>query len=239
MAESTDYYRKFIKTNNNNQDYISEMSNSLSNQRNNAVSPFQILINSNQAKDITLNGISYKAVIDVKVLRDKVIKTIQMNQGIMKYGDYFNYYNESTKRDDIYIIKSRVEPTLKDYDSAFMQDCNSSLKFKTTINGVEQLIEIPSIIGNGSLGVQEDKYINTEKDQITCEVGYSLIDKVNYIKDTGTTTRFILNGRVFKTVGIDNITNVIGEKQGVIVIKLISTQKVTGDDFVLGVALNK
>ncbi|HEY8890178.1 MAG TPA: hypothetical protein VIM70_07960, partial [Clostridium sp.] len=102
------YINKFIKFNNSNQDYIPEMSDSLTSQRNSAVSSFNILINSNQAKDITLNNISYKALITVKILRDKVIKTIQMNQGIMKYGDYFQHYNNSTKVDDTYLVKSRI-----------------------------------------------------------------------------------------------------------------------------------
>jgi len=214
------------------------MSDSLTSQRNSAVSSFNILINSNQAKDITLNNISYKALITVKILRDKVIKTIQMNQGIMKYGDYFQYYNNSTKVNDTYLVKSRIEPTLLDYDEAFMENCNSRLKFKTVINNVEELIEIPMIAGNGTLNIQENKYFEIVDDNLTCEIGFSEIDKVKYIKDNGIVSRFIINGKCWKVKGIDFITNVIDNSQGIIIVKLESDLFVEGDDILNNIALN-
>ena len=231
------YYKKFIKFDNNNKGYISEMSQNLSNQRNNAVSPFSILINSNQAKDITLNNIPYKAVIIVKVLKDTVIKTLQMNQGIMKYGDYFQYYNDSTKKYDTYLVKSKVEAKLLDYDEAFIQVCNSSLKLKTVINNVETLITIPAIISNGILNVKENKYFDVLDNKLTCQVGTSMANQIKYIKDTGIVTRLILGNKNYKVLGVDNVTNVINNS-GIITIKLDSDISIEGDDFVNGIAKN-
>jgi len=241
MTIDINYINKLIKFNNSNQDYIHQLADSLSNQRSNAISSFQILINSSQAKDIVLNNLPYKAMIDVRILKESIIKTMKMNQGIMKYGDYFQYHNNSTNVDEIYLVKSKVEPTLEDYDSAFVINCNSSLKYKAIVDNVATLIEIPCIAGNGIVNLSDDKYFDLINNTISINIGYSLVDKVKYIKDTGVVTRFILGSKAYKVKGVDNITNVFDDgvtKSGMITIKLESNEIMAEDDLINNVAYN-
>lgn len=235
MTIDIDYLKKYINYNGSNKDYIGDMSDKLSTQRNNAISQFQIQINSNLAESIILNSITYKSII--KDQKDSLAKIIQMNQGIMKYGDYITYQNET------YLVTSKVESKDLDYDISNILVCNSKLRFKAIVNNVEEIIEIPSIINKGVLSVTENKYFDTMDNQLTCTIGYSEINKINYIKSTENPTRFVLGGKTWFTKGIDNISNMINststtEKQGTITIKLESDLLMAEDRLDLELAYN-
>ena len=120
-----------------------------------------------------------------------------------------------------------------------MRKCNNILRYKAVIDGVDRVISIPSIVDKGTIFIAEGRYFNTEDNQIICTVGYSMIDVIKYITEFDSATRFVLNGGTWKTLGIDNVSSVIFEEQGIIYIKLQRDLKIAEDDFTTGLAFNK
>jgi len=207
MANDLNYYMKYINFQHSQNDDIQGLSDKLSEQRDNAISPFTIKINSNQAESILLNSISYKSIIKDK--KDSLAKIIQMNQGIMKQGDYVEYYNTSSKKNDTYLINTKVEAKGLDYDESNIENCNSQLKFQVN----STIYSIPAIIANQTLytvGIDEGKYFTTGDTKMSCVIGVNDINK-DIVKYIFRGMRFIFdsNGQklIYKITYIDTTTN--------------------------------
>lgn len=237
MDNNLDYYLKYINFQGSPQDNISELSSAYNTQMSNAVSVFNIRINSNEAILIRVNDklsqITYKALLFARNLKNEAENTIktrlQTYLGIVKHGDYIYYNNET------YLIISKVEDKpvyAPEYSEAVLKLCNNNLKFITPVNGVNTIMSIPCVISSTSLDVEDSKYIETQDNTLTCSIGTSYIDKIKYIKDG---MRFIINDKAYKTIGINNATNVFGDN-GVISIKLESVETNESDDLENGIA---
>jgi len=176
-------------------------------------SNFVYLLNQ-MGQKVNINGIEVQALISNqkdKTIDYKKIKTIVE----FKTGDYVQF------QDHNWIIVSEVSKTNTIY-KAFMRKCTNTLKYKAVVDGVNTIIEIPTFIDVGTATIDSNEYFNLADNEIVCNVGYSMINKVKYITEYGSPTRFILNGRAFKTVYVNNITSVVTGEQGIIIIKLES-----------------
>lgn len=235
------YYLKYINFQSTPQDDIQEMSDSYSQQLSNSISAFSVRINSNEAISVKLNDINstttHKALLNFRKVKnaseDSVVRNIQMYPNTIKQGDYVYYNNE------IYLAITKVEnkPIYNhEYSESLLKVCNNNLKFITSINDIDTLFEIPCILSNGIIALEENKYITTPSNQLTCIVGTSYIDKIKYIKDSDNPTRFIVGGKTYKTIGIDNTTNVDSEGVGIIIIKLEEDEQSEYDDLLNSIA---
>jgi len=116
-----------------------------------------------------------------------------------------------------------------------MTKCNNKLRYKATISGVDSIIEVNAIIDAGTISLDLGKYMITENDTLSCQVGYSELSKINGIS---VGFRFILNNTVWKVEGIDPVSSALNTEQGVIIIKLTSDLFVSQDNKVTGIAYN-
>lgn len=73
-----------------------------------------------------------------------------------------------------------------------MRKCTNTLRYKASVDGVETIISIPTFIDTGTTSIDENKYFNLSNDEIVCSTGYSRIDKIKYITEFDSATRFIL-----------------------------------------------
>lgn len=188
--------------------------------------------------NVTLNGTTYKAVI--RDTTDSLKKKIQMDTGIINFGDYVTVYNSSTQKNDIYLVTEKTTPKMI-YDEAEIQICNGMLRYKAIIDGVSGVAEIPTVITvitASNLNVDDLTYVFVIKDKLICRVGYSMIYEAKYISELNTATEFIMNGRAWITTGTDGISGAMFNKKGVILIKLENTLIVPEDDLVNEVAYN-
>ncbi|MBZ9616802.1 hypothetical protein [Clostridium estertheticum] len=193
-------------------------------------SNFVYLLNA-MGKKVLINGVEIQALISNQ--KDKVLDTKKIKTVIkFKTGDVVTYQGYS------WLITSEVSKTNTIY-KGYMRKCNNTLRYKASVDGVVTIISIPTIIDNGTVSVAEGKYINVADNTLACSVGYSMIDKIQYITEFNSATRFQINGRMWKTSGIDPITSVLEIEQGIIIIKLKNSDKLPEDDIsVGGVAFN-
>ncbi|MBZ9688387.1 hypothetical protein G9F72_018825 [Clostridium estertheticum] len=189
-------------------------------------SNFVYLLNA-MGQKIVINNIEVQALISNqkdKTIDYKKIKTIvPYNTGdIVEFQGYK------------WIIISEVVKTNTIY-KAIMRKCNNLLRYKAKVDGIDRVISINSIIDKGTLSIAEGKYISTIGNELSCQVGYS---QLNIIKAVPLGFRFILNGTLWSVLGIDNISSVVNEEQGVIIIKLKSDVSGVDDNFTTGLAFN-
>ena len=184
--------------------------------------------------DVIINGITHRAIIKDST-KDNFTKTIQMSQGIIKFGDYITYYDKATNRVDTYIVRCKLLPKLY-YDESEIRLCNNFLKYKATVDGVEGVIvSIPATAFNSSLNIAYGTYFNTLDNTITVEVGCSMLV---YIKPIEAQFRFILNNQAWEVEGVEDATNV-DDGQGTIFIKLKSGLFDPKDDKINGIAFQQ
>jgi len=180
--------------------------------------------------EITINNIVVQALISNikdKTIDYKKIKTIVE----FKTGDIVTY------QDSKWIIVSEVSKTNTIYKST-MRKCNNNLKYKVNLDGVDTIYSISCIAEKGTVSIDENKYFNTADNQLAINVPYSLINYIQPIIDSTATLRFFINGKCWQVLGIDNISQMNYEKQGVIIIKLESSLVRAEDNEEEGLAFN-
>jgi len=119
-----------------------------------------------------------------------------------------------------------------------MRKCTNTLKYKATLDGIDTIISIPTYIDAGTASIDANKYYNLANDEIVCNVGYSQLNEIQPITEFDSATRFIINGRAFKTIYVNNITSVALNERGIIMIKLKSDTFRTEDNRVAGISYN-
>ncbi|MBU3215866.1 hypothetical protein LL033_11960 [Clostridium estertheticum] len=187
--------------------------------------------------DVIKRNLPYKAIL-VDDTSNNFIKNIQMEQSVMKFGDYIDYYDESANRLDTYIVHSKVLSKLY-YDESEIRQCTEELRYNATIDGVLGVVRIPTIVFNGTINVTNGTYFDTLDNTITCEVGASKINEITPIMSVTKPFRFILNHQYWKVQGAEGSTNFVNG-QGTIFIKLISANDGSSvDDKVNQVAYNE
>jgi|GEM_PF-2558303 len=180
-------------------------------------------------KDIKINNIDKKVLIEettekIAILDEKLI----VSDFEIKTGDLVEF--QSNK----WLIISEIATSNNEYRGR-MRKCNNNLRYKASVDEVETIISIPTIIDSGTISIAEGQYFATVDNQLSCKVPYSLIDK---IKPIAIGVRFILNNSVWKVLGLDDITNVLYKEQGIIIIKLESDTFMAEDDKILEIAYN-
>ncbi|MFT5872847.1 MAG: hypothetical protein ACI8WT_001785 [Clostridium sp.] len=184
-------------------------------------------------KDVIIDNITYRAIFKDGSAND--IKTIQMAKGIMKYGNYVTYYDIITNRTNTYLINTVINTGLY-YDECDMQLCNNILRYKAISDGIATTISLNTIIDNGTISLDIDKYMIMEDNTLSCQIGYCELSKV---KNMIVGVRFILNDTVWKIEGINKVSEVLVEGEGIINIKLTSDIFIPEDNRATGVAYNE
>ena len=125
--------------------------------------------------------------------------------------------------EDKWIITTDIDD-LKAYKSASMVKSNNTLKFYSSSS--QTLYQIPCIIGKSSISLETNKFLSIPADEnlVVCpnNIDSSKIDE---------NTRFILGGKVYSVIGIDNIETV-----GLLVIRIKEGQISDDDNLELGIA---
>jgi len=125
--------------------------------------------------------------------------------------------------EDKWIITTDIDD-LKAYKSASMVKSNNTLKFYSSSSST--LYQIPCIIGKSSISLETNKFLSIPADEnlVVCpnNIDSSKIDE---------NTRFILGGKVYSVIGIDNIETV-----GLLVIRIKEGQISDDDNLELSIA---
>ncbi|GCD10464.1 hypothetical protein [Clostridium tagluense] len=183
-------------------------------------------------KDVMINDVDKKVLIEetteqIATLDEKLI----LSNFEIRTGDLVEFQSHK------WIITSQIS---KDGNAieyrGRMRKCNNNLRYKAIVDGTDRVISIPAIIDKGTLSLTEGKYFNTVDNELSCQVGYTMINKIKYIK---VGFEFILNGTVWSVLGIDNVSSIIFDEQGIIYIRLRSTLSNQGDNFELGLPHNE
>lgn len=116
------------------------------------------------------------------------------------------------------------------YDIGIITRCNNTLKFypsSTNSNENSLLIEVPCIVGKGSLNLDENKFMSIPADENVVRCA-NTVDSLKIALNT----RFILNGDAYSVIGVDKI-----EYPGLLTIRIKEDQINTADDRIdLGIA---
>lgn len=132
--------------------FIDEMSKSYDEARENYISRFDVMINSNEAKCVKADGKDIKCLIKYNDTKESettgnyVVK-IQTHKGNIKEGSIIEFKNDEDFKNETYFVMTKVE-NIKNYSQAYIRYCNRSFKIHENGDGV------PVILDNTTYGVK-------------------------------------------------------------------------------------
>jgi hypothetical protein len=181
-------------------------------------------------KDIKVNNIDKKVLITgitdkINVIDEKIITS----DFEIRTGDLIDYQFHK------WLIISEI-PNVGNMYRGKIRKCNNILRYKAIIDGIDTIIEVNTVIDNGTISLDTNKYMIMEDNTLSCQVGYSELSK---IKNMTVGFRFILNDTIWKIEGINKVSGVLNKEQGIINIKLTSDIWVDNDDRIKGIADNE
>lgn len=225
------YYLKYTRTNETiSQTDIQEMSDRYSEQYNESISKFSVLISSDRSDTIYRDDIPYKCLIDYGIkpkednLTNQNSREIWTNHSdVFKVGDFIQLENKISKEKEPYLFINHQE-TKDGYDLGIVRKCNNTLLFYPNESSV--LNEVSCIIGKGSISQDTNNFISLPADEnlIICP------NTINTLK-INETTRFILSGDAYIVVGVDKLSN-----PGLLNIRIKEDQIIEDDNLELGIA---
>jgi hypothetical protein len=177
---------------------INEMTQEYDNARENTIYRFNVLIGSNDAKDVYINGSDtfIKGVIDVKrqqTADTEMQETIQVYPNQIKRGDYLRFKVNDTDVLRDYIITSKIDK--KDgYDEGIFKECNHLLKWMYK----GELYETMSLVTNNTkytAGIKSESSAGIVEQNAMFGV---LVPDIAKTKMLGLDQRFIINGMAWK-----------------------------------------
>ncbi len=204
----------------------------------NAISSFDILINSDRADTIYKDSIPYKCIADYgknkKSISETKYSTIEIKT---KHTDNFHVgdiiqYESKVSKELAYYILVNVKETVDGYDISTIQKCNNTLKFynKNNVLSTNEPFEIPCIISDGTISDDKNNYMTLPDNQIIVRCTNNTDTEYLYQGQ-----RFILGKKVYKIVSEpQDLVEV-----GLLKIKMEWTEKDSRDDFVTGIAWNE
>lgn len=166
------------------------------------ISTFEILINSNYAEDIIVDGISAKGIFDYsKSTQDTKTKTelsaymkeLWIEVGLSDIGSIVKHTDKVSQIENSYIILSKQED-IDGYDVCYIQKSTNTLFFYPTNPNENQLlsglIEIPCIVGDKvNIKTDESKYMTTVSNELFLTIPHTDITerevKINNIYKIG------------------------------------------------------
>jgi hypothetical protein len=207
-----DYYRKTSGTygvTDKKDGKIEKMASSISKYYDNVISEFDILIKSNRADAVIIDGIQTKALIDynssftLSKLKSNV-STIQVRPNEMKVGSYVEVKKYTDVTETITHLVTEIESMRLKYMLGYMTICNNSLTYKNSLNIVSS---IPCIIDSQVVftdGLVDEKYYKTSDKIINVQISKNEDTSKFYLKQ-----RFVINhNKVFYISSINDYGNV-------------------------------
>ena len=141
------------------------------------------------------------------------------------------YSGDYIKQNDIYWLVTECEHNSVQ-PKAIGYDCNNCLKIK-----IDNLIkEIYCYFNKGTFTIVDNKLVKLNNDKLSCIIGTYYKDIISqYFKKAS--TRFIVNGNIYRIDGINNITG-INKGKGIYIVTFESDEKRPEDDLENGIAYN-
>lgn len=203
---------------------INEMTQEYDNARENTIYRFNVLIGSNDAKDVYINGSDtfIKGVIDVKrrqTADTEMEESIQVYPNQIKRGDYLKFKVNDTDELRDYIITSKIEKK-HGYDEGVFKECNHLLKWMYK----GELYNSLGTTYNATKYTEGTKEISAGISEIDARYSSTVQDnKKNRTIKIG--TRFIINGVAWEVTQTDYTTN-----KGLIVLTMGKSSIIQGVD---------
>lgn len=188
------------------------------------------------SKEIAVNQIKYDISQDFKdspsyefVLIDNTAQDVQIvtdktdNKKMLSMPDELFHVGQVVDWNDNKFLVTDIDEDQQIQTKGIITLCNNSLKF---YNKTNVLYQIPCIIGKGTIGFNETKFITLAADEniVTCP---NTTDSSNIDMNT----RFILSGNAYKVQGIDNVTQI-----GLLNIKVKDDEITVNDNISLSIA---
>lgn len=234
------YYKKFVENGSYVDSKLEKMSDRYSEQYNAAISPFDIVINSDRADTIYKyqDTTPYLALVDFNVKSNnssvvsnkKEVRTKHSDN--FKHGDIIDIENKISKERQTYLLTKSVE-TKEGYDLSVAELCNSTFKLSGTetkvLKGYDYLNRpiyettttgdqyIPCIVESRIFNATgEDEAINLPENKIQVTMQYTEHKDIDFGKD------FQMYGQPYRITGLDytqvmnnkGILKIIGEREG-------------------------
>ena len=141
-------YKQYVENGVYQDKKMETLSDSYSKQYNNAISPFDIIINSDRANTIYRNEIPYKCIVDYGgILKKTSLRTALHRQVWTKHedsfssGDLVEFENKESKERQWHLFLESVE-TKEGYDLSIMQRCNQTLRW---LDEYENIVSYPCV----------------------------------------------------------------------------------------------
>ncbi|GAA4880609.1 hypothetical protein GCM10023310_71040 [Paenibacillus vulneris] len=199
-------YKRFVENGEYNNSLVEKLSDRYSQQEQESISHFDILINSTRANTIYKNGISYKCIIDFGNLPKKNSLNSSYNREILtkhsdgiNSGDIVEFENKYTRNKEIYMLLRTVE-TRDGYDLSIMQSILGTIKW---IDNTDIIRETPftyRLDFYRGAGVIDDKVLS-----MPSEKRYIYVQKNEDTLRLSKGKRFIFDGRPWKLTAIDSL----------------------------------
>lgn len=242
MTIDMDYYRKIngLFGTTGKRDYLQKQATkSVNNAHSHVLSTFEILVDSDIAEDIIVDGItSMKCIFDygstIQATKNEVssyTKEMWIEIGKVHVGSIITHTDKVSLVENTYIVTIKEEDT-RGYDLCYIQKTNNTLLYysKTPPTSPDPITNDPysihCIIGKGNLGLETNKFISLASDEylIICpNSADSLKIDLN--------TRFLLSKSAYKVIGVDNIS-----VNGLLNIRVKEDTTNSDDNLELGIA---
>lgn len=234
MINSIDYYKKYVCGSNNCSSEIKELSDRYSEQYNNSISKFDILINSDRADTIYINDTEYKCIVDYgnefnkTDFKDEFMREVWISQGILKSGMELKYQERVTKEKNDYMVLADTIEVSGSYIKTYMTKSNYKLKWLNKWNKIIEQNVYSKNTTMYSIGKRETEYLTIEDGKLQIMLSYNTeTDKLN----RGQT--FFYHKKVYEITFEDfsKVTN----NNGYIGLTLKEKQATSSDNFEIGI----
>lgn len=187
---------------------------------------FEIMLNSNVAEDIVVDGLQHRAIITTKYSNNlqQSVKRVTAKMDVFNIGSVIEYAGKT------WLLVSVPEKFLVN-QSGLMKLCNNKLMWKSD----SVLFETPCIL---TVGRRFDSFVDPRETVITQDgIAFALVQANSDTEKIGANYRFVLSGKVYSVEGIDNLTYAY-DGDGLISLTLKIDEAKPNDDFVNGIADN-
>jgi Bacterial Ig-like domain (group 2). len=200
-------YKKYIANGDHDGDFLQQLADRYTEQENNAISPYAIIINSSRANTVYRDGIPYQCIVDYNRIFQKsgTIKSIFHKELITRTIDEFKpgdiiEHSDTDYENKKYYLLLKTEHLRGGFDHSIMLKCHGILRW---INQYGEIKEIPFTYRSDTVstyGIENGKFINISNERRNILI--PLNEETSQFKKE---KRFIFDGRAWKIITKDSI----------------------------------
>lgn len=204
-------YRKYVENGNYKLGTLEKLADRYSQQEEESISHFDIIINSSRANTINRDGIEYKCIVDYGKLPKK--SAISNNQLVfyrevitrhvdgIKAGDIVEFAHNPYEERKTHLLLKTIE-TRDGYDLSIMQVCNSELKWVDDDGTIHSTPCLFFSNSRSNFGNKDDKIMAVPDGRRQV-----IVQKNERTEKLKRDMRFMFGGSVFKVIDFDTVSD--------------------------------